>query len=100
MSARKTKGRSHPPGWLTDDPSWKRWRWEKEAETERPAPRLCSVPGCGRPRHARGWCGRHYRRWWRRLPRPLSPVPVPSPAQVADEMRAAYAECARALEAA
>lgn len=23
----------------------------------------CSVPGCPRPRWARGWCGTHYQRW-------------------------------------
>ena len=25
----------------------------------------CSVPGCGQPAWARGWCTRHYRRWQR-----------------------------------
>ncbi len=24
----------------------------------------CSVPGCDRPQLARGWCRRHYRRWY------------------------------------
>lgn len=23
----------------------------------------CTVDGCGRPQHARGWCKQHYRRW-------------------------------------
>ena len=25
----------------------------------------CSIAGCGRPIHTRGWCKRHYIRWWR-----------------------------------
>lgn len=24
---------------------------------------LCSIDGCGKPVHARGWCPTHYRRW-------------------------------------
>ncbi|MCJ2085052.1 hypothetical protein MKK88_03455 [Methylobacterium sp. E-005] len=27
--------------------------------------RTCSIPGCQSPHLARGWCNRHYRRWWR-----------------------------------
>lgn len=26
---------------------------------------VCSVSSCGGPTHARGWCGKHYRRWRR-----------------------------------
>jgi len=27
------------------------------------AQRTCKYPGCGRPYHARGWCGTHYMQW-------------------------------------
>jgi hypothetical protein len=26
---------------------------------------LCAIPDCSRPRYARGWCRRCYKRWWR-----------------------------------
>lgn len=26
---------------------------------------MCSVEGCDRQRQRRGWCMRHYQRWWR-----------------------------------
>jgi hypothetical protein len=26
-------------------------------------PRLCSIPNCGKPHEARGWCEKHYKRW-------------------------------------
>lgn len=33
--------------------------------------RTCSVGGCDKPRHARGWCASHYDRWrWRGDPNP------------------------------
>jgi hypothetical protein len=25
--------------------------------------RICSIPGCGRPHYARGWCNMHWHRW-------------------------------------
>jgi hypothetical protein len=25
--------------------------------------KMCSIPGCVRPRKGRGWCGTHYQRW-------------------------------------
>lgn len=28
----------------------------------------CSIPGCSRPRFARGWCSTHLSRWYRGLP--------------------------------
>jgi hypothetical protein len=31
----------------------------------RMADRICSIPECGRPHLARGWCGQHYERWKR-----------------------------------
>lgn len=35
----------------------------------------CTVPGCGRPLAARGWCLTHYRRWRRDGdPRPATPI--------------------------
>lgn len=27
------------------------------------APRICSIPNCGKPSHARGWCSGHYWLW-------------------------------------
>ena len=27
--------------------------------------RICSIPNCGKPAKHRGWCQRHYMRWWR-----------------------------------
>lgn len=29
------------------------------------APRICSIPDCGKPSHLRGWCIAHYTRWRR-----------------------------------
>ena len=26
---------------------------------------VCSIPGCGKPARARGWCNTHWRRWRR-----------------------------------
>lgn len=26
-------------------------------------PRICSIPGCGKPHKARGWCNAHWQRW-------------------------------------
>lgn len=25
---------------------------------------LCAIPGCGKPSKTRGWCHKHYMRWW------------------------------------
>ncbi|MCJ2090372.1 hypothetical protein MKK88_30960 [Methylobacterium sp. E-005] len=41
--------------------------------------RICTIPGCQSPHLARGWCNRHYRRWWRYaaptvVRKPLAPV--------------------------
>lgn len=27
--------------------------------------RICKIDGCGRPVRMRGWCQKHYQRWWR-----------------------------------
>lgn len=29
-------------------------------------PRICSIPGCGKPHSSRGWCKMHHTRWLRR----------------------------------
>jgi hypothetical protein len=29
------------------------------------ADRTCSIQGCDKPPHARGWCKKHHTRWWR-----------------------------------
>lgn len=34
----------------------------------------CTVPGCGRPHHARGWCRPHWRRARRGAVRPDTPI--------------------------
>ena len=39
----------------------------------------CSVPGCGRPAWARGWCTRHYRRWQRTGAEPTPECQVGEP---------------------
>lgn len=26
--------------------------------------RICSIEGCSRPARSRGWCAKHYMRWW------------------------------------
>lgn len=28
------------------------------------SPRLCSIEDCGKPARTRGWCQKHYDRWW------------------------------------
>ena len=38
----------------------------------------CSIPDCGRPRHARGWCIGHYQRW-RTTGTPGGPIPSRDP---------------------
>jgi|SRR6266566_1917506 len=35
--------------------------------------RICSIPGCGKPRWVRGWCNRHYKSW-RIYGDPLAPI--------------------------
>lgn len=37
----------------------------------------CTIEGCERPRHARGWCGTHYRRWARLGAVELTPYVTP-----------------------
>lgn len=27
--------------------------------------RLCSIADCGQPARTRGWCAKHYKRWWK-----------------------------------
>lgn len=40
--------------------------------------RICSIEGCGKPHHARGWCGTHHERW-RRHGDPLVTLIVGTP---------------------
>lgn len=40
-------------------------------------PRLCSIPGCGKPHFGHGWCNTHYARW-RRHGDPLSLTKTPN----------------------
>jgi len=35
-----------------------------------PLPKQCSVPGCGRPHHAKGYCKAHYNQMQRRCWQP------------------------------
>jgi len=41
-------------------------REETNRRTRLSEQRLCEEHGCGRIHHARGMCGRHYMRWWRK----------------------------------
>lgn len=36
---------------------------EPPERSEMPNPRLCSIPDCDKPLHARGWCNAHYELW-------------------------------------
>lgn len=45
--------------------------------------RTCSVEGCDNGSWARGWCGRHYRRWQRTGDTTLAPPKIPSLCAVA-----------------
>src|SRR5215217_6516616 len=40
-------------------------RFRKHGTTDPQPKRLCSVPGCGKPHHARGYCPMHLVRWKR-----------------------------------
>lgn len=39
---------------------------EAERRAKKAEKRQCEEPRCSRPHHARGMCGKHYGRWWRR----------------------------------
>lgn len=51
----------------------------------------CAVEGCGRLARERGWCWRHYMRWWRRGD-PTAP-PARLPLRVAGRPRCSEPEC-------
>lgn len=41
----------------------------------------CSIAGCTEPAHARGYCRKHYGRYWRKKPLvPPDPLATPPPA--------------------
>lgn len=49
-------------GYLNDDELAEAGRWEITTDAEAEAG--CSIAGCDRPHLARGWCRKHYERWW------------------------------------
>jgi hypothetical protein len=64
-------------------------------------PAFCSVPDCGKPVAARGFCASHYERARRRGSfgfRERPPRPIPTPEQVIADAEEAYAELVRHLE--
>ena len=37
----------------------------ENADYRTPIEGACSIEGCGQDLYARGWCSKHYTRWWR-----------------------------------
>lgn len=71
----------------------------KESQLTR---RICSIPGCGKPHKAHGWCGTHYARVRAggepgsaeslRIPKPLPPCSAPGCGSDARSPGASYCE--------
>jgi hypothetical protein len=67
------------------------------------AERSCSIVGCAVKHSGRGWCGRHYMRWYR-YGHPLAmvvrePRVLPEPAQVVAECQDAHSELVELVRA-
>ena len=53
--------------------------------------RICSIPDCGKPHVARGWCGAHYNRWHRHGDVLGGRTPPGKPARYFDNVVVKYA---------
>lgn len=57
----------------------------------------CSVAGCTEPAHARGYCRKHYSRYWRKKPL-VTPDPLVAPTTANTEHRIDVRALQRQLE--
>lgn len=66
-NARKThcpKGHEYITQRLTDDRTRRRCAECVRRPRRVRLPKLCSITGCERKNHSRGWCSIHYKHWW------------------------------------